>query len=288
MFASSRSATSLRQRRRLGQELPEGVGVLGQDGQGDVEVLGAARGTSARDVGELVGQRGEVLEELLRCSAFRFALTSSRAALFTSERLIVDPGRRPQRQGVDDRDELVGVDGLEDRIGLAQHLLELEPARRASAVPSALWIEPGGSSTPGSKYVGTTSPSAKYGPFASSAPGSMSTNFSPNSVFGRTVNAASPRGCRWPSLMSIVTSARPSTSSIDWTWPMLTPRIFTSEPASRPWPADVEGGLQLVAAVEGAEGALDPDGGHAGHQHDGAEARDDVAAAGGEAHEISP
>ncbi len=55
----------------------------------------------------------------------------------------------------------------------------------------------------------------------------MSTNFSPNIVFARTV-AVAVSGIFVPWRSSIVTSACPSTSFTDETLPTLTPRILTS------------------------------------------------------------
>ena len=64
----------------------------------------------------------------------------------------------------------------------------------------------------------------------------MSTNFSPKSVFGRMIAVAAVGTCS-PSLMRSFTRASPSTSWMLRTSPMFTPRTFTSEPGSRPWPA---------------------------------------------------
>jgi hypothetical protein len=44
-----------------------------------------------------------------------------------------------------------------------------------------------------------------------------SMNFSPKSVFGRTVNVEESAGMSWPALMNIVTIARPSRSSMEST-----------------------------------------------------------------------
>ena len=79
----------------------------------------------------------------------------------------------------------------------------------------------------------------RNGPWASWGPGSMSTNFSPNSVFGRIVALAST-GTFSPLCSAMVTCARPFTRWTLVTCPTLMPWILTSDRDCSPWPAEVK------------------------------------------------
>jgi hypothetical protein len=70
-----------------------------------------------------------------------------------------------------------------------------------------------------------------------SGSGVMSTNFSPNNVFGRTVSSAA-FGILSDRLMSMAMTASLPAKETFWTRPTLTPRILTSEPFCSPCPAE--------------------------------------------------
>ena len=198
----------------LDQRRVQLVAALVERGEGDVEVAGPGHEVRCDPV-ELLGEQGEVAEELADLGVV--------AGLEPGEDRRVDDGSvdvlaqavAGVGQLVEDDGQLGRIDGLQDRVGVGQDLLELEAAERVGDLAAV-----GEERTRESRC----------------RPGSMSTNFSPKSVLGRMTAWASA-GTRVPSLMRRVITARLSTSSIRLTSPTLTPRILTSLPDSRPWPA---------------------------------------------------
>ena len=212
-----------------------GQGLVGRRGQAD-QVVGRR--------GQLARHQREVVQELRRVCVVRREHLGHLGAV--DERAVDVRAQAPAAVGqvADHGHQLGRVDGLEHRVEVGEHLLELEPAL------GVLDVVP---------VVRGTGPSS-----SSAFDRSRSTNFSPKRVLAR-MRAMAAVGTFWSEWMRIVTRAAPWTSRIVRTEPTLTPRTFTSEPGSRPWPAASKVPDDLVPAGVRAEGRLDPDG------HDGRE-----------------